>query len=388
MIHKFSEERCIKCCIDNMVAYKYIKHITKKVFSNVFCITTICDFIPSYRDLIHLSQTCKQMRYIYFLSAVWFKKEVKVHSLQYYTKTENSLYNYILSKICPPVKYQYPPFYLLEIDMLDNFNEVKTIVKNLVVDFPHLTSLKLEKVCINSCSDFDGLSTLTNLVDLSIFNVSTVTEDRNFAFLNYTRELRSLDLCGFRGSMIKTADYISANTKLEKLFLRSMNTDDEWIKKFTKIKGLKNLAFDSGITGRGLAQLHKFKYLARLYMIDMNVNDSDMRVMSQLKSLRKLSICCFKNITDETFVHISEMVDLESLNMIHCERILCYNINVLSKTRIKKIDLSRNFQLSSQLFEKLLKINTLTKVKMTQCPNITEKDYDDFYNNLRIQKNV
>ncbi|HSA76217.1 MAG TPA: hypothetical protein VLE02_01610 [Nitrosarchaeum sp.] len=321
----------------------------------------------SVRDFITLLKCSKKLYELYTDENMWNIS----HTFR--VKKNPCIYIFCIPRFTP--KYTYPPIRHITADFckLQNVNTLD-VVKQIRRDFKALKSLHIENYVLDESMQLNPIR-LLKIEELSIKIVFPYVRC-DIEFLT-GMNLKKLELSGTNLSSDK---YLISLTSLTHLSLRNDYHEDYLLKNFTKLTSLTTLEMRtkkcylrmynnlcSSLTNKAMMYISQLTLKKLVLCGTTGISDSGLKYIQEIKSLEILHLHHMRGITDQSFAHIKHMKKLKELALRYCPNIQGCRVNELSECQIEVLNLSRNVQLRSHIFEKLNYVPSLKKLVIKNC---------------------
>jgi Leucine-rich repeat (LRR) protein len=175
---------------------------------------------------------------------------------------------------------------------------------------------RLRELSLCSCSverqSWVALPCFSNLEELCLDGCRVTDEE--LIDLPKLKRLKVLSLLSARIGN-KTAAHFKQLTNLKYLCLHGTNISRSGLESLSALKGLESLDLSRLTASKGLRHIAGLTNLQELLAIDCQLYPEDMASISGLTKLRKLNLSCNKDITSEDFNQLVKLTDLEELDL-------------------------------------------------------------------------
>jgi hypothetical protein len=211
--------------------------------------------------------------------------------------------------------------------------------------------------------------------DLKLTNVKVVTDQVSPFFIKRLTNVKRLDLLQCHNI---TDDYLLHLSSLTNLRYLNLNCcreiTDEGLVYLARLSKLKKIKLRCcKINGTGLVHLNES--LKHLELSSSEIDNNILETISRFKKLKYLVLTHCDNITYQSFIHLKNLLQLESLNLYHSaiENIDDGLIYLQDLTKLKELNLSRCFRTTDKALVYLKQIKSLKILDISYCEGISDQ---------------
>lgn len=220
-------------------------------------------------------------------------------------------------------------------------------------------------------------------------NTALVEEERNTAVKKLVHEFKLSDT-SFRGAdcplPLRVYKMFSKAPRLDRLFLKGSNVDDEAVDYISRCKGLisLDLSANEGISLRAFSKLKRLKKLQHLDLSAMKLDDRYMVVVGQMPSLIDIDISNNGGIKLPGLEKLAELPRLEQITLGNLglqnqevsisipDIVRCVNSNRSINHLGMKVDFSK-----LDNFEGLSKLKNIQRISLIQSKGVSLKVFQE-----------
>ena len=279
-----------------------------------------------------------------------------------------------------------------------NLNDCIRITEGLshLNNLTNLETLKLAQ-CVSLDSQLAFLANLTKLQTLELNNNGTLNGSC-LAYISGLTGLKSLNLSGCIQmeqnylihlkdlAKLETLHLLACNallteglgiiTGLSKLkFLDLSQTYNNALVGISALKNLETLELRSRLgSGVSLEHLIGLTKLRKLNLYRNWIHDNELAILTNIQSLRALSLTMCNDLTDQALTHVAALKNLEELYLGVTRMVtsagLAHICSPNGLTKLKSLSLQRNMSSDADLAP-LSHLNRLEQLNLANCKNLT-----------------
>ncbi len=241
----------------------------------------------------------------------------------------------------------------------------------------HLQKLVFHCDEVVSGAQAQPLEGCIKLVELNLAYAGT-EPFQDLCVFRFMPELRYLDLCGWRGLGVRTAEALSHCQHLETILLGSTDVGGRFLDWLVHLPCLKHV----DLSGCDVSEDGALKYLARSPSIEQLVlqecgelSFDDVASLSKLRSLKRLSLDRCRGLDAASISALKDCRQLQWLSLAYCSGLTGEVFSELARLEgVRELDVSGCDGMTVSALRRILQLPSLEKIDLRGCSSLREAE--------------